>query len=391
MTTIGIEERRARLGRRHLLAPPARVEHPVEVSRALVAIHATDPASVFMGLWARMRAAEVEPIEAALYEERSIVRMLGMRRTMFVVPTDEVPLIQAACTRAIAGRERKRAVQMLEAAGVTADAAAWLPPIEEATLLALERRGEALAGEVTKDVPELGRQISFGEGTRWAGTLGVSTRVLFLLAADGRIARGRPRGTWTSSQHRWAPMSAWLPDGVEERPTADARVELVRRWLLAFGPGTVTDIKWWTGWTMGETRRAIAAAGAVEVDLDGVPGVALADDLEPVDAPEPWVALLPSLDSTPMGWSDRDWYLGQHRPALFDRSGNIGPSIWLNGRIVGGWAQRKDGEIAVRLLDDVGSDAVAAVEAEAERLGKWIGTVRVTPRFPTPLQRELTH
>jgi hypothetical protein len=60
------------------------------------------------------------------------------------------------------------------------------------------------------------------------------------------------------------------------------------------------------------------------------------------------------------------------------------------GRIVGGWAQRKDGEVAFRLLEDVGVDAVAAVEAEAERLRAWLGEVRVTPRFRTPLERELT-
>jgi hypothetical protein len=90
-----------------------------------------------------------------------------------------------------------------------------------------------------------------------------------------------------------------------------------------------------------------------------------------------------------MGWSERAWYLGEHGPALFDRSGNPGPTVWWNGRIVGGWAQRRDGEIAYRLLEDVGAEALAAVEAEAERLGRWIGPVRVTPRFRTPLEREL--
>jgi Winged helix DNA-binding domain len=63
--------------------------------------------------------------------------------------------------------------------------------------------------------------------------------------------------------------------------------------------------------------------------------------------------------------------------------------VWWNGRIVGGWAQRRDGEIAYRLLEDVGAEALAAVEAEAERLGRWIGPIRITPRFRTPLEREL--
>jgi hypothetical protein len=58
---------------------------------------------------------------------------------------------------------------------------------------------------------------------------------------------------------------------------------------------------------------------------------------------------------------------------------------------VGGWTQRKDGEIAVRLLEDVGAEAAAAITAEAERLREWIGpAVRITPRFRTPLERELS-
>jgi hypothetical protein len=91
-----------------------------------------------------------------------------------------------------------------------------------------------------------------------------------------------------------------------------------------------------------------------------------------------------------MGWRERAWYVGAHAAALFDRSGNIGPTAWWDGRIVGGWAQRKDGEVAVRLLEDVGAEATAAIAAEAQRLREWIGPgTTVTPRFRTPLEREL--
>ena len=113
-------------------------------------------------------------------------------------------------------------------------------------------------------------------------------------------------------------------------------------WSIAAGrvrAGHVADVRWWTGLPMGQVRKAVAAAGAVEVDLDGVPGLVLPDDLDPVPAPEPWVALL-RLDPTTMGWAGRD-FLGPHRPVLFDRNGNAGPAIWWDGRVVGGWAQRR--------------------------------------------------
>lgn len=185
-------------------------------------------------------------------------------------------------------------------------------------------------------------------------------------------------------------MDRWLPGGMPELPARAARAGLVRAWLAAFGPGTVADLRWWTGWTAASVRQALADVGPVEVALDGGTGLVLPGDDAPVPPPEPWVALLPALDPTPMGWYGRDWYLGPHAPALFDRSGNVGPTVWCDGRVVGGWAQRPDGEVVYRLLEDIGSQASAAVDAEAAALGKWVGPVRVVPRFRTPLERELS-
>jgi hypothetical protein len=78
--------------------------------------------------------------------------------------------------------------------------------------------------------------------------------------------------------------------------------------------------------------------------------------------------LLPPLDPTTMGWSERDWYLGPHRPQLFDTSGNAGPTAWWDGRIVGGWRQLDDGEVTLQLREDVGAEGAQALEREAERL-----------------------
>ncbi len=388
MRRISIDERRARLGVRHGLATTARVATPADAADAVVALHSTDPASVFLSICARTRSTDGSAIEDALYEERSLVRMLGMRRTMFVVPLDLAPVIQAACTKAIAVVQRRRYGQILEAAGV--GDGAFLKEVEEATLSALVKRGEATGAQLSGDEPRLRTQVQVAEGKAYAARQNITTWVLFQLAADGRIMRGRPVGSWTSSQYRWSPAETWLPGGIAELPVDEARVELVRRWLAAFGPGTVADLKWWTGWTAGEVKKALTAIRPVEVDLDGVTGIVLPDDLETTPKPKPWVALLPALDPTAMGWSQRSWYLGEHTAALFDRSGNVGPTIWSDGRIVGGWAQRANGEVVYRLLEDVGRQTAAAVESAVGKLAQWIGPVRVTPRFRTPLERELS-
>ena len=390
MRRVGVEERRARLASRHHLAPAARSDDLVAIAGDLVGLHASDPASVYLGAAARMREPAVETVQDALYEARTLVRILGMRRTMFVLPLDLAAIVQAACAGTIVARERRKLEGMIDGAGLHDDAAAHLRKVERATLRALAARGEATGAELSRDVPALRQEFTFGAGTKWGGVQRLTTRVLVLLGAEGRIVRGRPRGSWLSSQYCWAPLESWLPGGLEEWDVERANAELARRWLASYGPATLADLRWWTGWTAGETRRALAQVETAEVDLDGEPGLVLADDLEPVAAPEPWVALLPGLDPSVMGWTRRDWYLGPHRPALFDSAGNAGPTVWCDGQIVGGWGQPESGEVTFRLLEDVGAEAGAAVEAEAERLGAWLGGVRASQRFGAPLVRELS-
>jgi hypothetical protein len=386
------EERRARVGRRHHLATEARATGPEPIARDLVGLHGSDPATVFLAAAARSKrpANAVAALERALYDDRTLVRTLGMRRTMFVVPVDLVPVVQAACTDALVPGQRKRLVRLIEENGIARDGARFLRGAERKTLAAIEAMGEATAGQLSKAVPELREQLRMGEGKKWAANVGLSTRVLFLLSTEQRVVRGRPNGSWSSSQYRWSPMDAWLPGGTPSMPAPDARTTLTDHWLRAFGPATTADLKWWTGWTVAQTRAALAGAGAIEATLDDGTGWLAAGDDAPVRAPKPWVAFLPALDPTTMGWYERGWYLGAHRSQLFDRNGNAGPTIWADGHVVGGWAQRKNGEVAYDVLDDVGRETTRTIERAAADLEAWFGNVRVTPRFPTPLQVRLT-
>ncbi|MEQ0557773.1 winged helix DNA-binding domain-containing protein [Amycolatopsis sp. NEAU-NG30] len=387
---ISTDQRRARLAARHHLAAPAATV--TDAVAGVVALHATDPATVHLSACARLAAPAVPAVERALYEERTLLRLLGMRRTVFVTDVETAALVQAGCSADIEVKQRKLLEQHLGQQGYpenVPEPSAWLKEVEASAEAALRARGSATAQQLSEDEPRLRQQLLMATGKPYEAIGNVTSRVLFLLAASGRIARGRPRGSWLSSQYVWHPLDEWIPGGLRAWDADEARAELARRWLRAYGPAPVSDLRWWTGWTAGQTKKALAAVSPVEVDLDGMPGVALADDLEPVPEAAPWVAFLPALDPTPMGWQDRDWFLGPHREALFDRSGNIGPTIWASGRIVGGWAQRGSGEIAYRLLEDVGAETRALVEAEAERCAEWFGEVRVTPRFRTPLEREL--
>jgi hypothetical protein len=388
MHRVTIEERRARLGVRHHLAEPApSVERAAE---DIVGLHSSDPVSVYLSAFARVDGFTPPDLEAALYERRSLLRMLGMRGTLFVVSREIAAIMDEACTKALAPPQRRRLIAMLEDQGIARDGARWLERVEERTLAVLHTRGEATAVELTRDVPELGAKLRFGEGKTWGGQMGVSTRVLFLLASQGLIVRGRPRGSWISGQYRWAELRTWIGAPLPTIGHAEASAALLERWLRAFGPATIIDLRWWTGWTVRQTTAALDAVGAEEVDLEGdATGYVLPGDLRPTGTPDRWVRLLPGLDPTIMGWKERDWYLGEHASMLFDRNGNAGPTVWADGSAIGGWTQKADGTVAVELLERVDRRTQTLVRQERDRLQAWLGDTRITPRFRTPVEKDL--
>lgn len=395
MRVIEAEQRRARLGRRHLLTPGSRAADPAEAARAMVALHGTDPATVYVSCWVRTTGCGAAEVERALYEERTLIRLLAMRRTVFVTTLDLAAVLQNASSLEVAAKERRKLVKMLAESGIAdgteTGAARWLTGAEEAALASLDKRGETTATELAADDPRLAERVVLGRGSRNEARQSVAARLLLLLAAEGRAVRGRPRGSWTSHQYRWSPLTRWCPQGLAEIPEAEAERELARLYLRSFGPAPAEDLQWWTGWTRTRTRRALAGLDVVEVDLDGSTGLLLADDQDDVPEPEPWAALLPALDPTPMGWQRREWFLGPHGPRLFDRAGNIGPSVWWNGRVVGGWTTDADGRVVHRFLEDVGAEARAAVRAEADRLTALLDGTRLAPRTRgrTWLEQEL--
>lgn len=385
MRTFSVAERRARLARRHFLVEPA--PSIAEAVGTLVGLHATDPATPYLSLWARRPGFTVPDLDDALYARRGLVKHLGMRRTLWIVRGEDLPLVQSGASDRVADNERRRLLADAVKAGVTDDGNAWLDAAAEAVQRYLVNHGPTGAKELRAALPELAGSWDPAPGKRWGGQTPLAPRVLTVLSVRGDIVRGPNDGNWTVSRPRWAAMSDWLPATPEEVAPDVARTDLVRRWLRAFGPATVADIKWWLGNTLTWVRQALRDLDAVEVDLEGTPGVALPDDLEPEPEAEPWCALLPGLDVTTMGWFDRDWYLGGHRAQVFDTNGNAGPTAWVDGRVVGAWGHDADGRVDIRLLEDIGRDARKALQCRADELTEWLDGVRISPRFPSPLSK----
>lgn len=362
-----------------------RADGALDVARSVVALHSSDPATVHLSVVARQHERSLVPLETALYEDRTLVRHHAMRRTIWVMPIDTAVDAHAASTQKIAARERARTMK-----GFGWDPEFMDRSIEELVDL-ITRHGPLTTREIGELRPDLTERVTVAAGTRNPASIPAHTRLLLHAGFEARIVRGRPSGSWISSEYAWNETVAWLGRPLIDGDARGASASIVRRWLAAFGPGTETDIRWWTGWTATQVRLALEDVGAVEVDLDGgSTGYALESDIDETEEAEPWVALLPGLDPTTMGWKERGWYLdGATAARVVDRNGNIGPTIWVDGEVVGGWVQRPDGTIARELNRPISREHRRMLETETERLTEVLGDTRFRTRFPAPNQADL--
>ena len=383
---IEAEERRARLAERHLLLPRTRTDDLPQLADDLVALHSSDPVTVFLSAMTRMVHPSVDAVEKALYADRSLIRHHGMRRTLWVATPPVVRLIHAAATRDLLATERRRTCQLLARSGVE-DPERWLAEAEKLVLTDLRQYGPSTAREIGQRSEALRQRLHLAPGKAYAGVQSAHSRVLYILGFDGKMLRGQP-SNWINGAYRYVDAESWLPGGLGDLDPQPASAELADRWLQRFGPATTADLQWWMGWTMKRTKQALADCGAVEADLEGTPGWLSADD-PPVGPVEPWVAALPGLDPTIMGWKQRDWYLPSTSMEVFDRAGNGGPSLWVDGRVVGAWAQAKDGLIHTYYFERVAAARRREIDQRIDQLKSWIGNTRFTVRFPGDIHARL--
>ncbi len=395
MRRVTSEHRRRILVDRQLLGADGRAARTIDdVVSALALLHSTDPSTPYLSLQARSEAS-IDDVDAAFYEQRSLLRFTTIRRTVFAMDHAAARAAHGAFNVALAQQLRTQLVKWLDASDeVDGSSAEFLRDVESAVVESLRSEGPATGGQLAERVPGLRVRFDPRPGVASSKPIRITSKVLEVLGVELAIGRGRPTGAdLTSGAWTWAVYGDVDTGNAPQLDQAEALAALLGRYLAAFGPATVTDMTWWTGLTKTKVRAALAALGAVEVELEDAPEpgfVSSDDDLTIGTHAGPSVALLPGLDPTTMGWKQRAWYVDDRvATGLFDRNGNAGPTVWVDGRVVGAWTQRGDGEIVVELLDELEANAAELIAAEASRISSWLGDVRVNWRYPTPLTRGL--
>lgn len=385
-------ERRRRLAHRHgLLRPHGSVP---AATAAMTALHATEAATVHLALWARVEGVTVADVDRSLYDERSVVKQLAMRRTLFGFPRELLPAAWGSASARVARQQRAQLAKNILAADLVASPEAaedWIETVARAVLAVLADGTARTTREIRALVPVLDGRISVGGGPerKWGGEFPVGAWVMGTLGAEGRVLRAANAGHWRLNKPAWTTAEHWLGEVPDPLPEAEGYAALVARWLETFGPGTEADIVWWLGATKTAVRRALADVGAEPVALEaGGTGWVLPGDAGPGEEVVPWAALLPTLDPTVMGWKERSFYLDPaDTPYLFDSNGNAGNTAWWDGRIVGCWVQDDAARVHLVLREDVPAAGRRALAHEAERLTAWLDGVRITNVYASPQMR----
>jgi hypothetical protein len=364
-----------RLSRQHLGSDKA--PDPASVAHALVGVQAQVLSSAALSVAIRSRSSTVDATIAAL-ERRELVRSWGMRGTLHLFAADDYPTIVAA----VRPNERWRRPAWLRWFGVTE------PEMESA----IETVGEILGDGRTRTRAELRDELATRLGPHFARLLRSSWGSFLNLATNrGYLCHA----TSIDGAVRFAHPRRWLGRWRDEDPETARRV-LTERYLGAYGPASVRDLaRWWGVFTQRELAPVIEGLGerVTEVDVDGLRGWLLTEDLEAVAATTPSrdaVQLLGPFDPLIVGGGLRDRLIpAGHLKRVSRTAGWISPVLLVDGVVAGVWDHERTAAglaVTVEAFGKVPQRQRARIERAAARIGRAHGvaaTVDFGPVFRT--------
>ncbi len=351
-----------RLARHHLDRRAPR-EKLVEVVRELAGVQAQVLSAAYLSLWARVDGLSIAQLDAALYAERTLVKTWAMRATVHLLASRELPCY----TLGLGDAWRVHAQWLARSSGIA----------PEAIDAVVDAIGRGLArGPSTRK--ELAEHVRRELGAELAAVITPGGGVMKHACGDGVACFGPPRGQEITFVRvdEWLPVDGWMALSKDE-----AEEELLRRYLRAFGPATVTDFAYWTGMPLRDARPIAGRIQGelVEVTLDGKRALLLAEDVEALERVQPSrsIRLLPNFDVYLLGHRDKSHLVDDaHYKAVYRNAGWISQTVQVDGRVAGIWTHRRSGRrlaVHVEPFEKLDQDVVASIHAEAEDLARFLG------------------
>ena len=288
---------------------------PKAVIERLVGMQAQWPPAPYVGIWTRTTSFRPQALERELAGGR-VVKATAMRQTLHLVTPRDYGLVRAAMSETNFPWE-----------------------VEPAKSLAPSVRALAANGSVTTT-----EALAYLE--REHGLTGLTARRAWRAARarahlhhhhETALWRGRPEGRFVAL------------DEPEAHDPTEARAEMVRRYLAAFGPASRRDIVAWSMMHVPEIQRALDRLEPLRRfrdeqgrELYDVPRAPLPDP----ETPAP-VRFLPKWDNVLLAFADRTRVLPeQYRKTVIRQNGDVAQTFLVDGFVAGMW-RVDDGRVVI--------------------------------------------
>lgn len=316
---------------------------PAEAMEVLVGMQAQNPHDPYYALWSRLEGFDPQALSGML-ERREALRGALMRATLHMSTTSDFLFLRSHLQATLAA--------VLGSTSFAKDTAG----LDRAVLL---DQGKSLLDKRPMTRADLARALE----EKWPNVPGTSMAqvVTYLLP----VIQVPPRGLWgRTGAATWTTIEGWIGSGL---PAMRDHEQIVLRYLAAFGPATISDIRVWSRLNGlrqvvdGMRERLRTLRGPDGSDLLDLPDAPILDE----DTPAP-PRFLPEYDNVLLGHSDR---------SRFFTTGIVPPgwvgNLLVEGMFSGWWKMGRTGKtskLEVHLLRKVPRAQVKALLQEAERL-----------------------
>ena len=350
--------------RKQHLTDDSKIDDIVQIVKDLSGLHATSSTTPYLSLFARTENFQKEYLDEELYSAKNLGKIRCMRKTLYILTKDMMPIAHAATRKKNENLTKKYA----EFRGVSSEKYA----------------------EVSKSILNIlkGKEMTASQIKKILKTQLDVSAILYLMCDQGLLIRSRAEKGWKDKNLRYALFKDYFPDvDLAKMNEKEATVLLVQCYLKSFGPVTEDDVAWWTGLGKTQVRQALInikeQTSRIKIsDIEGDFIMFRSDERLPegMNVPQKTVNLLPSLDPYLMGYKERSRYLDrEHYEKVFDRSGNSTSTILLNGRVVGVWdfAENADSIVKLFFFEEVEQKVYQETCVRAKRIGKFMADAEV--------------
>jgi hypothetical protein len=332
------ELNRATLARQRLL--DRKRLSPKAVIERLVGMQAQSPKAPYIGIWTRTTGFRKEALEREL-ARGNIVKATVMRQTLHLVSRRDYALLRATLSETNFPWESAVAKRFAPAVRTLADGG----QVTTADALAYIERKHGLTGVEARRA--------------WRGA---RVRAHLLPHHESALWNAGP-------DSRYVPM-----DEPEALDPTEARAEILRRYLAAFGPASRRDIVAWSMMHVPEISRALERVEPLirfrderGRELLDVPRAPLPDP----DTPAP-VRFLPKWDNILLAWADRTRVLPErYRKAVIRMNGDVAQTFLVDGFVAGTW-RVEGGRVVTEPFAPLPRSVSGELDDEASRLEAFL-------------------